>query len=132
TAWSYGWIGFRSLVRSSSSSLWANRARLCSDLQLFQTAFDVTHPARPCSRPHSGGTAPVHPVADRFAHGELEVAALEPRQFLGEQGHALPPGARHPGDVGAPEHPLGTEGVEAVLQVRMQAAERVFVLGVAC
>src|SRR4029077_21184582 len=41
------WIGFRSFVRSSSSSLWANRARLCTDLQLFQTAFDVTRPFQP-------------------------------------------------------------------------------------
>ena len=36
------------------------------------------------------------------------------------------------GDVGAPEHPLGTEGVKTALQVRMQAAERVVVLRIAC
>jgi hypothetical protein len=45
----------------------------------------------PCSRPHSGGTAPAHPVAHRFAHDELEVAVLEPRQLLGEHRHAAPP-----------------------------------------
>ena len=44
-----------------------------------------------------------------FAHDQLEIAALQSRQFFGEQRHALPPGAWHPGDVGAPEHPLGTE-----------------------
>jgi hypothetical protein len=63
------------------------------------------------------------PVAQGFAHDEVEVAALEPRQFLGEQGQALPPQARHPGDVSAPEHPLGTEGVETAMQMRMQAAD---------
>src|SRR5712671_273621 len=80
----------------------------------------------------AGSEGPTDPVAQGLPHDEVEVAALEPRQLLGEQGHALPPGARHPGDVGAPEHPLGTEGVETALQMRMQAAERVFVVGVAC
>jgi len=56
---------------------------------------------------------------------------LEPRQFLGEHRHALPPRARHPGDVGAPEHPRGAEGVKAAVQMLMKAAERIGVLGVA-
>jgi hypothetical protein len=41
---------------------------------------------------------PVDPVAQGLAHDEFEVAALEPRQLLGKQGHALPPGARHRSD----------------------------------
>src|SRR5258708_16370792 len=80
----------------------------------------------------AGSEGRTDPVAQGLPHDEVEVAALEPRQLLGEQGHALPPGARHPGDVGAPEHSLGTEGVKTALQVRMQAAERVVVLGIAC
>src|SRR5215469_4526084 len=81
--------------------------------------------------PRSGGTAPAHPVAHRFSHDELEVAALEPRQLLGEHRRALPPRARHPGDVGAPEHPLRAERVEAAVQVLVKAAEWIRILGVA-
>src|SRR6266478_1776163 len=80
----------------------------------------------------AGGERPADPVAQGVAHDEFAVAALQPWQLIGEQGHALPPGARHSGDVSAPEHPLGTEGVETAVQVRMQAAEGVFVLGIAC
>src|SRR5215471_6170253 len=86
--------------------------------------------SRTLSRRHSGGAAPAHPVAHRFAHDELEVAALEPWQLLGEHRHALPPRAWHPGDVGAPEHPLGAERVKAAVQVLVKAAERIGVLGV--
>jgi len=82
-------------------------------------------------QPHSGRTAPAHPVAQGFAHDQLEIAALEPRQFLGEHRHALPPGTRHPGDVGAPEHPLRTERVKAALKVLVKAAERIRVFRVA-
>src|SRR6267378_86892 len=78
-----------------------------------------------------GGKWPADPVAQGLPHDEVEVAAFEPRQLFGEQGHALPPRARHAGDVRAPEHPLGAERVETAVQVRMQTAERVFVLGVA-
>jgi hypothetical protein len=34
----------------------------------------------------------------------------------------LPPGTGHPGDVGAPEHSLGTERVKATVQVLVEAA----------
>src|ERR1700730_13179456 len=78
--------------------------------------------------PLAGGKWPADPVAQGLPHDEVEVAALQPRQLLGEQGHALPPRARHAGDVRAPEHSLGTERVETAMQVRMQAAERVVVL----
>src|SRR6266478_7030281 len=42
------------------------------------------------------GEWPADPVAQGFAHHEFEVTALQPRQLLGEQGHALPPGAQKP------------------------------------
>ena len=77
------------------------------------------------------GQRPADPVAQRLAHYEVKVAPLQPRQFVGEEGHTLPPGAGHAGDVGAPEHPLGAERIKAPVQMRVQAAERVFVLGIA-
>jgi hypothetical protein len=52
-----------------------------------------------------GGKGPADPVAQGLSHNEVELATLELRQFLGEQGHALPPRAGHPGYVGAPERP---------------------------
>src|SRR5205814_1187160 len=70
-------------------------------------------------------------TATLAAQAEVEIAALQPRQFLGEQGDALPPSAVHAGDVGTPEHPLGAERVKAAVQMRVEAAERVFVLGIA-
>src|SRR5215831_18175224 len=39
----------------------------------------------------AGREWPADPVAQGLAHDEPEVAALEPRQFLGEQCRALPP-----------------------------------------
>src|SRR6516164_8420995 len=68
--------------------------------------------ARAAPASGDGRKRPADPVAQGLAHDEVEVAAFEPRQFLGEQGYALAPGARHAGDVGAPEHALGAEGVE--------------------
>src|SRR5215469_14397486 len=65
---------------------------------------------------------PAEPVADRAAHHELAVLAGEPRQLLGEQGHALPPRARHARDVGAPEHAGGAEGVVDAPQVVVDVA----------
>src|SRR5690349_15259060 len=53
------------------------------------------------SRPR--GTLPAQPVDDTLAHDAFEVAAFQPRQFLGEHRHALPVAAWHAGDVGAPE-----------------------------
>src|SRR5271169_6908030 len=59
----------------------------------------------------SAGQFPADPVADRAAHHQLEIAALEPRHLLGEHRHALLPRARHAGDVGAPEAALRPEGL---------------------
>src|SRR6516225_5293827 len=47
------------------------------------------------ARPTTRGLLPHHPI---------EVAALQPRQLLGEHRNALPPGARHLCFVGAREH----------------------------
>src|SRR5262245_36708850 len=56
-------------------------------------------------------TLPVEPVAHGTPHHQLQIAAREPRQLFREHRHALPPGAGHAGDVGAPEQPLRAEGV---------------------
>src|SRR6266436_4717485 len=105
-------------------------------LQLYCGSFQSTTRGNGCRRriPSAFGDAgerPADPIAQRLAHYEIEIAPLQPRQFLGEQRHALPPGAVHAGDVGAPEHPLGAERVKTAVQMRVQAAERVFVLGIA-
>ena len=39
-----------------------------------------------------GADIPADPVAPGSTHHQIEVSALEPSQFLGEQGHTLPPG----------------------------------------
>ena len=57
-----------------------------------------------------------------FSHGNSSVSKVT---------HALPPGTRHPRNVGPPEHPIGAERVKAVVQVLMEAAERIRVLRVA-
>src|SRR5437660_7475360 len=105
-------------------------------LQSYCGSFQSTTRGNGCRRPSpsafgGAGERPSDPIAQRLAHYEIEIAPLQPRQFLGEQRHALPPGAVHAGDVGAPEHPLGAERVKTAVQMRVQAAERVVVLGVA-
>src|SRR6516162_2855720 len=107
----------RELSMAPPRSRWPKQCKGCRSQPYFGTL--VASIASPFA---AGGKGPADPVAQRFAHDEFEVAALQPRQFLGEQAHALPPGARHPRDVGTPEHPLGAECVETAMQVRMQAA----------
>src|ERR1043165_5499794 len=72
---------------------------------------------------------PAQPVADRAAHDQLEVAALQPGQLFREQRHALTPRARHARDVGAPEPARGTEGVVEAAQVVVDVAKRVGLIG---
>src|ERR1041384_5075108 len=60
---------------------------------------------------------PAQPVYDGPAHHALEVAALQPRQLLGEHRHALAPRARHARDVGAPEAAVGPERLEDLAQI---------------
>src|SRR6516162_10893843 len=68
------------------------------------------------------GTLPAEPVDDRLPHDQILVAALQPRQFLGEHRHALPVRARHPGDVGAPEAALRAERVMDLADVFVDVA----------
>src|SRR4030095_13551474 len=73
---------------------------------------------------------PSQPVTDGPAHDQLEVAALQPRPLCREQRHALAPRARHARDVGAPEPARGAEGVVETVQVVMDVAKRVWLIGV--
>src|SRR5262245_59103609 len=72
---------------------------------------------------------PLEPVTDRLAHDQLEVAALQPGQLFREQRDALTPRAGHARDVGAPEPARGAEGVVEAVQVVVDVAERVGLIG---
>src|SRR5207247_7751882 len=74
---------------------------------------------------------PADPVANSAAHDELEITPAEPRQLFGEQRHALTPRAGHARDVGAPEPARGAECVVEPMQVVVDIAERVRLIGVA-
>src|SRR6476660_9285239 len=74
---------------------------------------------------------PSEPVTDGPAHDQLEVAALQPGQLFREQGHARTPRARHARDVGAPEPARRAEGVVEAVQVVLDVAKRVGLIGVA-
>src|SRR5712692_7866326 len=92
-------------------------------------AGEAAVPACPKSADTSGLSEsrmlPADPLADRPPHDQFLVAALEPRQLVGEHRDALPVAARHPGDVGAPEAPRRTEGVENLADVLVDVAIRV-------
>src|SRR5712691_9855061 len=85
--------------------------------------------ARPKSADASGLSEcrmlPADPLADRAPHDQFLVGSLEPRQLVGEHRDALPVAARHPGDVGPPEAPRRTEGVENLPDVLVDVAIRV-------
>src|SRR5215813_72673 len=72
---------------------------------------------------------PSEPVTDRPAHDQLEVAALQPGQLFGEQRDARTPRARHARDVGAPEPARGAEGIVEAVQVVVDVAKRVGLIG---
>src|SRR5215510_9012090 len=74
---------------------------------------------------------PSKPVTDRSAHDQLEVAALQPGQLFGEQRDARTPRARHARDVGAPEPARGAEGVVEPVQIVVDVAKGVGLVGVA-
>src|SRR5262245_22746790 len=74
---------------------------------------------------------PAEPVTHRPAHDQFEVAALQPGQLFREQRDALTPRAGHARDVGAPEPARGAEGVVEAVQVVVDVAERVGLIGVA-
>src|SRR5206468_2276639 len=67
--------------------------------------------------PSGGRALPAEPVDDGAAHHPLEIAALQPRQFLGEHRYALTVRARHAGDVRAPERALRPERLEDLAQI---------------
>src|SRR5687767_2965601 len=66
---------------------------------------------------------PADPRAKTAAHHVFQVGAPQPRQFFGEERDALPVAARHPRDVGAPEHPLRPERIEDAVQSVTDIAE---------
>src|SRR5690348_16327136 len=68
---------------------------------------------------------PAEPVADRAAHDQLLIAALQPRQLLGEHRHALTVRAPHARDVGPPEHSRRAERIEDSLELVVDVAERI-------
>src|SRR5437764_14484089 len=72
--------------------------RLTGTPQSGKPACGRILPARPLIRQF-----PAEPIADRASPHQLAVAALQPRHLLGEHRPALPPRARHAGDVAAPE-----------------------------
>src|SRR5438045_3476023 len=74
---------------------------------------------------------PSQPVTDSSAHDQFEVAALQPGQLFREQRHALTPRAGHARDVGAPEPARGAEGVVEAVQIVVDVAKRVWLIGVA-
>src|SRR5262245_21839166 len=61
-------------------------------------------------RVRTASPLPAEPVADGLAHDQLLVGLRNPVDLL-EMRDALPPGAWHLGDVGAPEQPARTEGL---------------------
>src|SRR6266567_9104915 len=74
---------------------------------------------------------PSQPVTDSPAHDQFEVAALQPGQLFRKQRHALTPRAGHARDVGAPEPAPGAEGVVEALQIVVEVAKRIGLIGVA-
>src|SRR5437588_10683349 len=74
---------------------------------------------------------PSQPVTDGPAHDQFEVAALQPGQLFREQRYALTPRAGHARDVGAPEPARGAEGVVEAVQIVVDVAKRVGLIGIA-
>src|SRR6266481_3987677 len=74
---------------------------------------------------------PSQPVTDGPAHYQFEVAALQPGQLFREQRYALTPRAGHARDVGTPEPARGAEGVVEAVQIVVDVAKRVGLIGVA-
>src|SRR5215472_4051818 len=74
---------------------------------------------------------PLEPVTDRLAHDQFEVAALQPGQLSREQRDALTPRAGHARDVGTPKPARGAEGVVEAVQIVVDVAERVGLVGIA-
>src|SRR6202035_3111519 len=91
------------------------------------TRSDIDGAADPDRRWLRRRNLPADPVAERLAHHQFQVGALQPGQFLAEQCHALAPRTMHAGDVGAPEHASRAERVEDTMQWVVYGAERILV-----
>src|SRR5215471_9364006 len=74
---------------------------------------------------------PSKPVTDSPAHDQFEIAALQPGQLVREQRDARTPRARHARVVGAPEPARGAEGVVEPVQIVVDVAKRIGLIGVA-
>src|SRR6266571_9230548 len=81
--------------------------------------------APPAPIPGLSRQLPVDPVAERAPHDQLFVLRRQPRYVVGEHRDTLPPRARHPRDVGPPEHSLGAEGVVELLDMPVDVAIRI-------
>src|SRR5713101_1824030 len=81
--------------------------------------------APPAPTPGLSRQLPVEPVAERAPHDQLFVLRRQPRQLLGEHRDALLPRARHPSNVGPPEHALRAEGVVELPDVSVDVAIRI-------
>src|SRR4051812_2369136 len=90
----------------------------------------VSSPPMVAQRPYLL-SLPSQPVTDGPAHDQLEGVGLQPRQLFREKGHALTPRARHARDVGAPEPARRAEGVVEAVQIVVDVAKRVRLIGVA-
>jgi len=95
------------------------------------TRSDIDGAADPDGRPLRRRNMLADPVAERLANHRVQVGALQPGQFLGNQCHALAPRTMHAGDVGAPEHTSRAERVEHTMQWVVHGAERIEVQRIA-
>src|SRR6476659_6611587 len=68
---------------------------------------------------------PVQPFAKTAAHDPSLVVFTEPVELFGKQRDHLPVRVTHPRNIRAPEHSLGSEGVEDLAQVTVQDRVRI-------
>src|SRR4029077_17833172 len=68
---------------------------------------------------------PADPRAETAAHHVLKLFPLQPRQFLGKEGHALPVAAQHACNVGAPEEAAWPERIEDAGKPILDISERI-------
>src|ERR1700761_6214167 len=73
-------------------------------------------------RSGSAGQIPAHPGRKGAADHLTQIVAAEPREFFGEHGDAFSVGARHAGNVGAPEAAARTERIEDAADRGMDVA----------
>src|SRR5713101_3324876 len=88
----------------------AERTSLRCSARQPEARWRVTEARSPVAS--GGGQRPAQPLTHAAAHHPVEVVTREPGQLPGEQVDALAIAARHPREVGAPEHPPGAERIE--------------------